>query len=359
MPKGDHDRARNKFSEWMKYIPDNYSIAQLTLPGTHDSHATKENTPELMHLFTVCQFHSVTRQLELGVRYLDLRVDDPSLSMVHGYITLSGNLSDMLGEIREFLRTPSSETVLVSIKWDDLKSTHDQSLRHFAWNAWETSDWYKQKTWPNLKTAQGKAILLRRFESEGKDEIGIDCMGFCGSKSAGDKAVAPRLQTDNPAEAGIPFESWWDRALLNMNHSRNQPSSDGILYISNPADTRIRKGENPPIASAANVNWRLWNPSWKGNGSVVADFSSTKEAVKIFIQTDGDLVVYAKNGADARWASMMNMAQADKKRLSFQDDGNLVIYENGDGRWSLDRFACNSKLRVMHGPLFFTVDSDF
>lgn len=62
-------------SDWVSRIPDGTRINELAIPGTHDAAAwthysnIRSSTPG-----TWAQRQSITEQLDLGVRALDLRV---------------------------------------------------------------------------------------------------------------------------------------------------------------------------------------------------------------------------------------------------------------------------------------------
>ncbi|KAF7347074.1 PLC-like phosphodiesterase [Mycena venus] len=133
-------------------------LSEFTLPGTHDSHATGGNVPILMASiprmkgWVTCQSWGVRKQLELGVRFVDLRVGT-GMKMVHGRSDLTRDLWGVMDELTGFLRDHPSETVIVSVKWSERRlwgnSTAVGTLVH--------------TTIPTLDEVRGKMILLRRF----------------------------------------------------------------------------------------------------------------------------------------------------------------------------------------------------
>lgn len=64
----DADLATNP--DWMKHMPDNVSLAALSIPGTHDTltHHLGESHPRLQ-----CQSIDLETQLAAGIRYIDVR----------------------------------------------------------------------------------------------------------------------------------------------------------------------------------------------------------------------------------------------------------------------------------------------
>jgi hypothetical protein len=60
-------------SYWMSHLPEHVQLRDLIIPGTHaaNSHDLKE--PKLLKAFAKCQKLKILDQLEMGIRYLDLR----------------------------------------------------------------------------------------------------------------------------------------------------------------------------------------------------------------------------------------------------------------------------------------------
>lgn len=167
-------------SRWMKDIAADALMSHLTIPGTHDSCA-RSNIP-----FVRTQYLSITQQLALGIRFLDLRLrvhEDGNLYCYHGgyLIDLPGGLSfaSVMDEVWSFLRGADgqrapTETVLISINNDD-----DSSKQHadpaLFYSAVEsaivatppypdgTHRWFVEPVTPTLGQARGRAVLLRRY----------------------------------------------------------------------------------------------------------------------------------------------------------------------------------------------------
>lgn len=173
-------------AKWMSFLDDNASVTQLTIPGTHNSHSTEDNYADPkgwpVKGFAQTQYSPVSTQLTEGVRFVDLRVGHPNFSMRHGQCVLKGILNDVLNSINEFLNQHQTETVLVSIKWDDPNNGEPGDMGAAVWSQWNTRKWYSGNEWPLLKDVRGKAILLRRF---GGGPLGIDFGGFYGNQSKG------------------------------------------------------------------------------------------------------------------------------------------------------------------------------
>jgi 1-phosphatidylinositol phosphodiesterase len=93
-------------STWMSDIPDDTLLSNITLPGTHDSCA-ESNIP-----FVRTQYLSITKQLEAGLRFLDLRVrvhSDGQLYMYHGGEFQLPGVHSLWGNVQQLLEHSAPE----------------------------------------------------------------------------------------------------------------------------------------------------------------------------------------------------------------------------------------------------------
>lgn len=155
-------------NDWMKNIPDSCLISEINIPGTHDSCA------RFIHFSrnAKCQELSITEQLQIGIRFIDLRVKKKKdeLILVHGVLTCYEDknkknilsLDKVIAECRKFLSLYPSETVLLSLKRDDGVSSeetfdffHENYIKNDAF-------WYLENRVPTLAEARGKIVLFNR-----------------------------------------------------------------------------------------------------------------------------------------------------------------------------------------------------
>ena len=59
-------------ADWMKELEDEISLDTVILPGTHDSATAYVQLPYFMR----CQSLTIEEQLEVGFRYLDIRLNE-------------------------------------------------------------------------------------------------------------------------------------------------------------------------------------------------------------------------------------------------------------------------------------------
>lgn len=165
-------------SNWMSHISDETFISSISIAGTHNSAACfKLSAPSVQ-----CQGKSITDQLNHGVRYLDIKLSKDYMSrgenvndlmIVHGKfpVKLSGSykFKKVLDEVYNFLKLNSTETVLISIKFENTMLNWNAQTDEFAkilfqkFIAHNRNRWYLSDNIPTLKYARGKAVLLRRF----------------------------------------------------------------------------------------------------------------------------------------------------------------------------------------------------
>lgn len=224
---------------WMGSLPDNRNVIQLTIPGTHDSHATWANVEwhrKFIGDWVVCQHYGIFRQMELGVRYIDLRVTS-ELRMCHGSVQLRGTLDNTLWEIREFLTYHPTETALVSVKLDDGSSP--DKIAHTVANWWKDNNWYHDNRWPTLGEVRGKLILLKRFDDHERTPNGHGIFwGLFGNKSVA--GPAPWDQPDEGTQVGMDRFKRWELAAMNLRRVKELPI-DGVMHFTTLADVAAAK----------------------------------------------------------------------------------------------------------------------
>lgn len=157
---------------WMRELRDDWPLAALSIPGTHNSPTCHVALPSVR-----CQAVNVREQLDNGVRFFDVRVqtspDNSDLVLVHSAfpISLTGSkyFADMLNDIYAFLDANRSETLIMSIKREGTGKGTDQQLSKYLKERYcaDGNRWFTEPRIPRLGEARGKVVLLRRY---GNDE---------------------------------------------------------------------------------------------------------------------------------------------------------------------------------------------
>ena len=104
----------NTYASWMRDIDDSTSIRNINMPGSHDSMALYS----IGDLAGQCQSLSLSEQLNLGVRFLDIRLqlDNNKLKVVHGIVDQRASFADVTSSVEKFLSDNQSEMIIMSIK---------------------------------------------------------------------------------------------------------------------------------------------------------------------------------------------------------------------------------------------------
>lgn len=152
------------YVNWMKNLDDETSLRDVNMPGSHDT----------MALYSIgdfagqCQSLSLEDQLNLGVRFLDIRLQEVEnkLKAVHGFVDQKIGFDKICSTIENFINNNKSEFIIMSVKEesDASKSTisFEDSLKSYL-----KSDIYilNNEIPSKVKDVRGKVILLSRYSN--------------------------------------------------------------------------------------------------------------------------------------------------------------------------------------------------
>lgn len=182
------------YSKWMSYIEDETLIKQIVIPGSHDA-ATKG-----MFFLAETQGESVAKQLEKGVRYLDIRVSkksNGSLVIFHGPIK-GQKFQKVVEQITDFISKNTTETLILD-------------FQHFEGGS--------QKAVADVIEANWSEYLIKKEDEKSGAEF-IDnltlsaCRGklliFWGSGEEAEREWAMRRNNDGGTLADTLLESYYD-----------------------------------------------------------------------------------------------------------------------------------------------------
>ncbi|KAK0750961.1 PLC-like phosphodiesterase [Schizothecium vesticola] len=148
---------------WMSHYQDHTSLSSLTIPGTHD--------------YSIAQPLTLWQQLNLGIRFFDLRLQLEADGLFCAFRSsidrlLFCSFSSIMRDVFEFLVAQQSETVLISIAQDGSQSwvppirfcsavrTEIDAMADASGGRFR---WYTLSDIPDLGTVRSRAVLLRRF----------------------------------------------------------------------------------------------------------------------------------------------------------------------------------------------------
>jgi len=168
--------------DWMRGLPDDTSLAALSLPGTHDTLSlhggdiaqTQENHGD--------SAETLTAQLDAGIRAIDIRVRkvDNKFAVHHGTFYQNANFSDVLAKTGAFLTAHPGETVVLRLKAECTGEIGSCTDENSDMDTAAIYDWYQQNDpnghflhnpaddgMPTLGAARGKIVLGALQEAQG------------------------------------------------------------------------------------------------------------------------------------------------------------------------------------------------
>jgi len=160
-----------KYADWMSKLPDTTLVKDIDLPGSHDTMALYS----VADLAGQCQTLSLSDQLNLGVRFLDIRLkeDHNSLKAVHGFIDQKASFANINKVVTSFLESHPNEFIIMSIKEESDATNSDISFEQALLNEIGDNDIYLKdlRLIPAfLSEVRGKVVILSRYQDS---SIGI------------------------------------------------------------------------------------------------------------------------------------------------------------------------------------------
>ena len=151
------------FSQWMKKLPQNALLSNLSIPGTHDSGALHNG---LSFGFARCQTLTLREQLDSGVRFLDIRCrhQRDRFHIYHGVINQHISFAQVIRVCEEFLVENPTETLLMSVKEESTSEevTRDFQATFIAEIAPFKARWCIAKVNPSVGEVRGRIVLVDR-----------------------------------------------------------------------------------------------------------------------------------------------------------------------------------------------------
>jgi hypothetical protein len=183
--------------DWMKYVPDNTSLAAMTLPGTHDTASWGAYVP-----YVNTQSMPLEQQLRAGIRFLDIRLGlNPTakgLVCFHGIVPLRLRFTDVMKTVFEFLDAYPTEAVVIAIKNEGPDADEFAIELRDEMVSMNATRFIVTDLISDLVDARGKVVLVRRFV--------LPATGFKnsihneGTRSLTTKAVSIRRQAERGAD---------------------------------------------------------------------------------------------------------------------------------------------------------------
>jgi 1-phosphatidylinositol phosphodiesterase len=174
----DNKYLSNWFSsnaQWMSPLDGTLTLDKFSIPGTHDSGTEKVDAG-----YSKTQNFGINKQLQDGIRYLDIRVEtqknsgDP-LKVMHSGTSCKISFGDVLTACSNFLKDNKQETIIMLMNAADGKSTDiEAAFKTYLHQNQYNGLFYLNNTIPTLDKARGHIVLFRRFVVTDNATMGID-----------------------------------------------------------------------------------------------------------------------------------------------------------------------------------------
>ena len=201
---------------WMGQLPDQTSLKDISIPGTHDSGANFGSWVDAQ-----TQTWTIKSQLKSGVRYLDIRCrpNGSEFGIQHGLVFQKLMFNNVMDEIIQFLKEQPSETVVMRLK-NEFKPKKNSIPFQEIWDIYaeEYSSYFYHgvDSNPTLGEVRGKVFLM----------CNADCSGF-GMQYGDNSEIQDRYK----------ITSWDSMFRLRKDKASISSKEDSIMKYIEIADT--------------------------------------------------------------------------------------------------------------------------
>ena len=164
----DASKPKKYFEQWMKEIPDEIKLSELTIPGTHDTCSYQiKGIGKVVSYAAKTQSWNLEEQMKAGLRYFDIRLRsiNNTLHCFHGPIDLVQCFDSVLKTASSFLNKNKSETIIMQIvsEYDDKNCTKsmEQMYQEYTKNYKEIIKEYDNNNIPTLGEIRGKLFFIK------------------------------------------------------------------------------------------------------------------------------------------------------------------------------------------------------
>jgi 1-phosphatidylinositol phosphodiesterase len=157
-------------ANWMATLDGKKWLSEFTIPGTHDSGALHEVMSPFGPIAGTaqCQSIPISSQLDIGVRFLDIRcvIHNGGFEIYHGSVDQQVSFDSVVSDCVSFLNAHKGETILMSVKKEHAQDDDEKFEAVFdSYTSRDTNVWRLENTLPTLNESRGKIVLFRRFDT--------------------------------------------------------------------------------------------------------------------------------------------------------------------------------------------------
>lgn len=345
------DATQAKPSDWMgQAIDPNTSLADITIPGTHDSGAMVNGTP--LPNTANAQTMTPRQQLDSGVRFLDLRFkadENGNLHVYHGPIKQPQSGAEALRDVHDFLQEHPGETVVVSIKNEGATGGQKDAKFQDAVEGLmkQTPNLFSStSSVPKLGDVQGQAVLVRRYAAP-QDSLagatkGIDATGWpdntAGPVAGGQLQVSDHYEKFDSKNIIPDEQEKWSDVQIGMDNALRSNSPALSITFASATDTSwpgIRPNAITKFSDHVNPQLVSYASGHRGGAGVVAVDRADPALIRSLIDmnsktpgvagpvphnegqdvwsTVGDSALGLRQGASQLWEQKGDIANAGKQ----------------------------------------------
>jgi 1-phosphatidylinositol phosphodiesterase len=234
------------------------TIAELTIPGTHDSGGLRGM------LRAKTQTMGISSQLQAGIRFFDIRLNDEAgrFRLYHGGVDERTDFGPgVVTPIVAFLAAHPGELVVMSVKQEDEGDAGTFARDFDAFVADQAPSFYVAPGFPRLADARGKIVVFRRFADS---SLGIPADPAHWQNNATFEIPTPagRLAIEDHWDLGatLPWQmdDKWAAVARNLDGAATGPSTDWyITFTSATSDFSIPRVIAGGIPLVDGINQRL------------------------------------------------------------------------------------------------------
>ncbi|XP_077984788.1 1-phosphatidylinositol phosphodiesterase-like [Glandiceps talaboti] len=267
---------KERWPDWMKGVPDDTLVSNLSIPGTHASISCYGMNIE-------CQHWPLQSQLEAGIRFIDIGCRHYKNGLpIHEVTNFQyATLSRVFREVVAHLKRYNSETIVVHLReeaiWQlNTRSVEDTLDEYITDSGAQVHNFRKHTSCAvQLGEVRGKMILLLDFEETKKDPS----ISAFGKRS--------RLRSLSDVDVG---KKWDDIKTHLYKATSGEPTTTFLTFLGGSCGFHSQPS---PFAVASKINEHLLKfiggfseKEGQRLGIVAMDFP-TEDVVKSIIKTNG------------------------------------------------------------------------
>lgn len=226
-----YEQTNHSLKTWMKNINDETKINEIILPGSHDAGTNG------MSWLGATQHLSVEEQLNLGVRYFDLRVNKVNDEYFIFHSIINGNKFDpILDLIVNFIKENQSETLLLDFQ--HFKNGSDEYVCREVSNKLKDyliiKDEREELNFVDnlkLKEARGKCIVFFGDDSEYTKEDHIFSRNNDTCTKTGQALDSCYISSYHSLESSAFINKALDKYVYKIKEKREKEMHKGIFVL--------------------------------------------------------------------------------------------------------------------------------